>query len=284
MIGRKGIEEFKNYVDRFRWENYTREFRHELSNLKQMYWHIVLLDYCDSTFGSEVSGRLNDFGLRVYKTFMGCYYKPHVIITKFEERLEGFSKLYIDANRQYWKEWKSELTTNRDKNFTLLNELIHQNLSGELITKGKAPALDFDISSFDKKHKNMGQVISSLLYIHLKVTRYGPVKTRNPIQNFPLSVKPELIDLFHSYMEDYFKAQFTCSFLNKFESSLSDKPFKIIRAENIKQAIESLLERYPDFNKLSRSEFIEFVHLYCKDEDGKQFNKSSVRAYLKRQG
>lgn len=49
MIGKEHIQDFVSTLDRLRWENYSRDYK-QFSALQRLYWHIVALDYLDSTY------------------------------------------------------------------------------------------------------------------------------------------------------------------------------------------------------------------------------------------
>ncbi len=282
MIGLEKIHSFRNYVSRFRWENYQREYR-KLTDIKYLYWHIVILDYLDSTYDHQDHRTYSTFSSRVFKSYMGVFYKPHEIRLKFESNLDGFSKLYINNNYEEWTTWTKNLKDEFSKQFSVAREIMHINLEHK--NESETPDNTIDLAEFDTLHKNIEQVISSILNEHLVHTRYQRFPYSTVLENFPISISKELIDEIHTYADDYFRSRFTFMFLNKFEAKLpTDRPFTLVKFDSIQDAFDSLLSRFPEFKSLRIGTLVEMMDLYSQDLDGKKFNKASVRAYLTRNG
>tara|TARA_R110002096_G_scaffold97694_8_gene217696 strand:- start:8925 stop:9575 length:651 start_codon:yes stop_codon:yes gene_type:complete len=214
---------------------------------------------------------------------MGVFYKPHGINQKFESNLEGFSRLYINNNSKEWTTWIANLNKEFSEQFSIASEIMHINLEHK--NESETPDNTIDLAEFDTLHKNIEQVISSILNEHLVHTRYQRFPYSTVLENFPISISKELIDEIHTYADDYFRSRYTFMFLNKFEAKLpTDRPFTLVKFDSIQDAFDSLLSRFPEFKKLKIGTLVEMIVLYSQDLNGEKLNKASVRAYLKRNG
>lgn len=284
MIGQNHIESFATTLTRLRWENYARDYK-QFSAIQNLYWHIVTIDYMDSTYHTLNDNTFNSFARRVYQSFMGIFYQPHKIIVKLEQSLEGFSNLYIINNEQKWTSFKQDYRSEYINGFTLIHEIIRRYVEHNKETQQENADLRFALTDFDDLHKNIEQVVSHILNNHLNVTRYSATSHPTEITNFPFSIPSELIQTLHSYGDAYFRSRFKSWFTQTFETNLpSNGPFKRHRSENIQQAFDLFILRYPTFTSLKIATLTDLIHLYSLDTEGSRYNKSSIRAFLKRNG
>ena len=283
MAGLDKITEFRFYVDRFRWENYERDFR-KLRKLKRLYWHIVFLDYKDSTY-PNLDSQLNAFNIRVYKSFLGSFFKPYEIVAKWEAKLDGFLKLYLKENLEEWNAWKGELEQHFGKHFIHLHEIMKNNIEYNVRKIDPPSTSILNLTEFDAYHSKIDQVISSLLSDHIKYTQYRSQKKTDTLSDFPITISDELIEEVHQLTYSYSTSRFTYWFLNNFESRLPpDGPFTLIKSENLHQAFNALLNQFPGYESLDKSTLVHMMDLFCRDEQGQSFKKPSIRAFLTREG
>ncbi|MCH2449828.1 MAG: hypothetical protein MK198_06735 [Gracilimonas sp.] len=284
MIGRGKIQEFKKYISDFRWENYQRDYRKN-KELKNLYWHIVFLDYLDSKKNGTDDSFHQDFSRRLHKTFKGIFFKPHEVTAKFESKLEGFSKLYIRENQKLWKSWYDELQTDFRIKYWSINEIISSFTEHRNKQQSKSDNITLNLIKFDTQQKIIDQVVSDILSEHIRFTRYRYQKRSEALTDFPFTIPMGIVDQIHNHAIKYFTSRFTFGFLKSFESRLpSDGPFTLTKSESIENAFKALLQRYPDFTRLDRNTLVEMFELYCQNLEGQKFNKASVRSFLRREG
>lgn len=282
MIGKEHIQDFKSKLSKIRWENYSRDYK-QFSALQRLYWHVVALDYLDSTYHHLTDDNYDAFAQRVYKSFMGVFYRPHELNVKLEHSFEGFLKLYITDNEIMWTNIKHDYRNQFINQLALHHEYIRRFLEYKIDTQMKSAGLHFTLTDFDGLHKNIGQVVSSLLKIHLKRTRYGHHPSLAELTNFPFLIPDELIHSLHSSGEIYFKLRFLTSFILIFEANLpSDGPFTRPRYENMQQAFDGFIQRFPQFTSLKKGTLTELLYLYSLDSNGVRFKRSTIRAFLRR--
>lgn len=284
MIGRDKIQEFKKYISDFRWENYQRDYRKN-KELKNLYWHIVFLDYLDSKKNGPDDSFHQDFTLRLHKTFKGIFFKPHEITAKFESKLEGFSKLYIHENQKLWESWYDEIKSEFRIKSSSINKIVSSFTEHRNKHQSKSDNITLNLNQFDSQHKIIDQVVSDLLSEHIIFTRYRYQKRSEVLTDFPFTIPEGIIDQVNEHTFHYFTARFVFGFLKNFESRLpSDGPFTLTKSESIEHAFNALLQRYPGFTILDRNTLVKMVELYCQNLEGQKFNKASVRSFLRRQG
>lgn len=282
MIDKDHIQDFESTLSRFRWENYSRAYK-QFSELQRLYWHIITLDYLDTTYHHLNDNNYDTFARRVYMSFMGIFYRPHEIIVKLEQSFEAFLKLYITDNEKEWSSIKNEYRNQFVNHFTLLHEYIRRFLEHKIDTQPMSADLHFNLTDFDGIHKNIEQVVSSFLGDHLKGTRYGHHSSLTELTNFPFLIPDELVQNLHSSCDIYFKSRFLYWFTRNFEANLpNDGHFKRPRYENMQQAFDGLIQRYPRFTALKKGTLTELLHLYSLDTSGERFQKSTIRAFLRR--
>ena len=280
------VQTVKKNTRKFRWENYARDFENDQNDVEKLYWTCVISDILKNYRDDFSSGYVRWLNVRLFKTFLGCFYKAHEIHHALLEKFECLPKIKRDEDDVYWQAWIDQLQREKQDALTIIMNVVVSNYTSQQFIKTINPVQLYSVDTFDDLHKYLAQKVSSMIILHIRNGLLpNPVKgTRQAA--FPFSVSADLISTLHQQGIVFTSRLMVIHAIRQVEKHFekNNNPIKAYPRKSPSKALDDLLLQTPEFKSLSTSQLIYLIQTKYRDSQGHPLKNNSIRKALLRQG
>lgn len=280
------VHDVKKNIQKFWWENYTRDFEHVQNDIGEFYWSCVISDILKNNQNDIKSKQIKSLSVRFFQSFLGCFFKAHELHHALLVKFECLLKLKRDQDRDAWQAWVDQLKCEKQDALTIILDVVGSNFESQRFIKPADPVQKYSVYIFDDRHDYLAQKVSSLVIPHIE---HGIMPDRVDGTNqaaFPFSVAPEFISTLHQHGTIYTSRLILIHTIRQVDKHFlkNNVPISAYPKMSPSEAIDDLTGQFPEYKSLSVSQLTYLIQTKYRDQQGRPLKKNSIRKTLLRRG